>query len=1012
MQEFPTPMHIDSLKDVLTLARRTNDYDLWLRTAKDLILYTPPFDRKARAETDAILAQSLVIIPECQSFTLEQRASICEIAAYIPRWQLINSFNENKKTTGTLFSVLASIPSSHASLTKILARIEGYSHPELLHMLDATIPKSGPQALAYRRAVDLFRTTRPLALEEDLENIPSTRAPFRRLLWFWGKSSKQILRIRSLSLQQLFDLQVEAELLPKKLTKPVRSALAKSFFRRNLPSWRLQEQQEMVLIIARQIGPKMLLKESRSAGTAFNLQDLALWLIGNPLAHQFLRILAKRTDILSIDTYKEICKLENQHEQSISQRSRLASVHFFCGQLDSATAYIGQWQDVAMPERKPDDISAPIELQTAQKWLARNRETQKVPENRAGAQADNHNGIGIPRWNQILLNSETKRLAYGMYTKQLSSENTTLSENGALRIALEITSIFRDSLESTKLRIANSLQSQGFENLALELLGGNEDGPPSTALKFGRLLDKYGSPEKRLTIWRSLLEHHRSPAFLLSFAAALIDNLCFDEADTIITEMLEKSENKPTIYRNQILLLSRRGELDAAHKLAIDLLKQFPESKILEGDLYRCSIETGKIETPPFMETEVERDNINLLRALSDHHLAKGEVDAAREVREKIAEATEHINDYHRQLNAIFAAGEFEEASEFCYRMKQRFPGATAFWKKAGQVCERRRDYEGMLYNFTEMLALAPEDNAARSAVGRALIYLGRSDETLSWLRICDDEQDESVWTSTLRGFFHARHGNDGMAKDALNDVYDRCANVMGAYKSGIEENLSKTYLLNGEYKCHPRKVATHVHHHFCDWLHALEQGSTALIGNSPSLLNQEHGAEIDEFDTVIRLNDFVIEGYERDLGTKTDYWYSSANRQASPHRPSVMQAKTILMQPDARQFPDIAVFTKGRLGFGLDPANTGYLAPCVKMMSEHLSYPFPSTGFRMIQILEFLVQQPFTAYGFDFFSSGEMHYFDTGETHLQVGEVHAIDFERDLVEQLIVPHGRHAKFI
>lgn len=44
------------------------------------------------------------------------------------------------------------------------------------------------------------------------------------------------------------------------------------------------------------------------------------------------------------------------------------------------------------------------------------------------------------------------------------------------------------------------------------------------------------------------------------------------------------------------------------------------------------------------------------------------------------------------------------------------------------------------------------------------------------------------------------------------------------------------------------------------------------VLGNAPTLLDRELGKDIDRFDTVIRVNNFRVAGYEKYVGTKTDY--------------------------------------------------------------------------------------------------------------------------------------------
>lgn len=45
------------------------------------------------------------------------------------------------------------------------------------------------------------------------------------------------------------------------------------------------------------------------------------------------------------------------------------------------------------------------------------------------------------------------------------------------------------------------------------------------------------------------------------------------------------------------------------------------------------------------------------------------------------------------------------------------------------------------------------------------------------------------------------------------------------------------------------------------------------LIGNSPMVLDYEYGEKIDNFPLVARFNDFVIDGFENYIGTKTNIW-------------------------------------------------------------------------------------------------------------------------------------------
>lgn len=49
--------------------------------------------------------------------------------------------------------------------------------------------------------------------------------------------------------------------------------------------------------------------------------------------------------------------------------------------------------------------------------------------------------------------------------------------------------------------------------------------------------------------------------------------------------------------------------------------------------------------------------------------------------------------------------------------------------------------------------------------------------------------------------------------------------------------------------------------------------GSVVVVGNGPSATSAEMGERIDGFDEVVRFNDYRIEGFEKQVGTKTTVW-------------------------------------------------------------------------------------------------------------------------------------------
>jgi hypothetical protein len=55
---------------------------------------------------------------------------------------------------------------------------------------------------------------------------------------------------------------------------------------------------------------------------------------------------------------------------------------------------------------------------------------------------------------------------------------------------------------------------------------------------------------------------------------------------------------------------------------------------------------------------------------------------------------------------------------------------------------------------------------------------------------------------------------------------------------------------------------------------------SIIIVGNGPTLLDKDNGRKIDNFDIVVRFNAYSIEGFEIQVGTKTDFWFNTVNFQ------------------------------------------------------------------------------------------------------------------------------------
>ena len=67
------------------------------------------------------------------------------------------------------------------------------------------------------------------------------------------------------------------------------------------------------------------------------------------------------------------------------------------------------------------------------------------------------------------------------------------------------------------------------------------------------------------------------------------------------------------------------------------------------------------------------------------------------------------------------------------------------------------------------------------------------------------------------------------------------------------------------------------------------------VIGNSPSVLNYNLGMVIDLFGDIVRFNNYITEGYEKYIGSKTTIWARS-NSKATKDRKNLDQFKRIII--------------------------------------------------------------------------------------------------------------------
>lgn len=181
---------------------------------------------------------------------------------------------------------------------------------------------------------------------------------------------------------------------------------------------------------------------------------------------------------------------------------------------------------------------------------------------------------------------------------------------------------------------------------------------------------------------------------------------------------------------------------------------------------------------------------------------------------------------------------------------------------------------------------------------------------------------------------------------------------------------------------------------------------SVAIIGNGASATRADLGEQINRFDLVVRINNYVTAGHERQLGSKTDIWVNGANqglqkRKIIPENTLVMIPPVVLEEKGDAIHPRI----QRRLG------SSNYELVDLKDMQALESWSGLerlTTG--LFSILYFYhAGFELSIHGFDFFVGSKSHYFDSALKRwfkesglIRKATKHDITAEKELVERLI----------
>ncbi|MFW2830492.1 glycosyltransferase family 29 protein [Sphingomonas sp. ID0503] len=498
-------------------------------------------------------------------------------------------------------------------------------------------------------------------------------------------------------------------------------------------------------------------------------------------------------------------------------------------------------------------------------------------------------------------------------------------------------------------------------------------------------------PWVRWAVWRRVYAQRPTAAVAIRYARALVEGLRYEEAFAV----LDAAKADPGVRRARVRLLERTGALTAAAEMAEE-----------PGEIVRLSREAG---LPVLAETvQYRRERVEDSRAEAAALIVANRHGEAVEKLAAVFAKTGKANDLSGYLNAVLLSGDVAAGGGLAREGARRFPQDPRFPRKLAQLAEREGEWEAATLAYRAAHGLDPASAVERCGIARTLAMAGELAAARRWLDVQSDD-DLSFWVEPMRAFIAMRAGQERIARAALDRAYGKGEVILSAYRAA--RAAGEVYLLDGVTLRHPLERYRRSADLFDEILRGLQGGSVALVGNSPKLRGEGLGPTIDAHGSVVRINDFRLAGFEPDVGRRTDIWLSSANRQAEPDPDGVAGAKSILIQSHALHVPELPAFAMGRMRLNLGPEQACFLPPFLHRLSDALLYPVPTTGMRALLMLEFVMQTPFRALGFDFFESAEMHYFDRGPTRHRVGESHAIAFERAFAAEVLGTIGRFVRF-
>lgn len=183
---------------------------------------------------------------------------------------------------------------------------------------------------------------------------------------------------------------------------------------------------------------------------------------------------------------------------------------------------------------------------------------------------------------------------------------------------------------------------------------------------------------------------------------------------------------------------------------------------------------------------------------------------------------------------------------------------------------------------------------------------------------------------------------------------------------------------------------------------------SILVVANGRSILEHEFGAEIDRFEAVGRINNYVTVGYERFVGSRTDIWFNGANKKLS-RRDDFAPRIVVLIPEEILRVKGEGIHERIQTRLGVE-RDRYELVP----RSEILDYERtmgasrPTTGTSAV-LWALKRYERVVIHGYDFFINSQAHYYDRLATRWLVEKgivkkagLHDVQKEKACIERLV----------